>query len=452
MNKLLINIKSIFNDSRHALLLFFLLVLGTHFLDFHLYVIIAFGLFLVDWRCVKYKSFLLVLFFIVSVYISWIFLDLRIFYQMELAKQVLLPGMLILLMYLLGLSLKIKKKKHAIVSDKRIFYSLFVFVISYNVLIVWSYFTIPQDNPLSGIGMYVCFPNPYASSNINGGHLISTILAYYLTLMTFLLPLILFYFSKFKKQGFYNLELFTLLALSVFILYLSALMGRRTVVVLFILVFLFIFSIYFFEYKNIKKVFISLSVLVTLFYTVQVYEAYRVGIPETKGIIVTENFIVPIVEYPEARFSIESIPIFSKLAHQGLKDSRFNWWEKSFTIMLAYPFGGGYDEYVAPGIKLTHNVWLDMGKDLGILPFILFFLVTILHIYYLVRIFFSGYIENLLKYQLVVIAMGIFAIMLIEPIFNSDKTFFAYIFFYFGVVSNVYVQLKNKQETSLEEA
>jgi len=60
------------------------------------------------------------------------------------------------------------------------------------------------------------------------------------------------------------------------------------------------------------------------------------------------------------------------------------------------------------------------------------------HGYYLIRIFFSKHIENILKYQLLMLGMGIFAIMLIEPVFNSDKTFFAYIFFYLGILAKVY--------------
>jgi len=66
--------------------------------------------------------------------------------------------------------------------------------------------------------------------------------------------------------------------------------------------------------------------------------------------------IIPIVEYPKSLFNVKNMPLFSILAKKGFKDSRFSWWKKSFSIMITYPFGGGYNEYVAPGMKLTHNV------------------------------------------------------------------------------------------------
>ena len=439
MTKLLSLQKNLLFENKYtSLLLLFLCLLGSHFLDYHLYFFIAFGLFLIDWRYVRNKNVLFVLAFILSVYISWAFLDFRIIYQLDLVKQVLLPGMLILLMYVIGFSTKIKREGVLLVSDKRMFYILFIFVISYTFFVLWSYFFIPQDNPITSLGMYVCFPNPYLNANINGGRLISTILTYYLTLMTFTLPLILFYFGKFKKQGFYTIELLLLMALSLFVLYISAIMGRRIVFILFVLMFVFIFFTYFMNYKNIKRGLVFLSVIIAIFYVTQAYVKYIENIPEQKAIIITEDLIIPIVEYPKSLFNVKNIPLFSILAKKGFKDSRFSWWKKSFSIMISHPFGGGHDEYVAPGMKLTHNVWLDMGKDLGILPFILLLMLTMVHGYYLIRIFFSKHIENILKYQLLMLGMGIFAIMLIEPVFNSDKTFFAYIFFYLGILARVY--------------
>ena len=432
------------SESDNILLLLFLCLLGSHFLDYHLYVFIAFALFLIKWRTIYTMNALLVSFFILSVYITWIFLDFRIIYQFRLIQEVLFPGILILLMYFLGLGIKIKQEGILFISDRRMFYLLFIFVISYTFFILWSYLAIPQDNPLTGLGMYVCFPNPYQRANINGGHLISTILTYYLTLMTFILPIIIFYFQKLKKKGFYTIELLLLLGLSFFVLYISAIMGRRTVFVLFALVFLFLFFTYVVNYRNIKKVLFLLTLMAILFYGIKTYINQQENIPEVKAMLVTDNFIIPIVQYPKQSLNIEDSVIFNKLTHKGLKDERFSWWQKSFSVMLDHPFGGGYDEYLAPGIKLTHNVWLDMGKDLGILPFILFLLVTLVHIYYLIQIFFSGQIENLLKYQLVIIGMGIFPIMLIEPVFNSDKTFFAYIFFYFGILARTHLYICKK--------
>jgi len=452
MHKLLSFYKINFSDKTYTLLLLlFLVLLGSHFLDYHLYIFLAFAPFLINWSNLSNKNVLLVIFFILSIYGTWVFLDLRLLYQFDLALGVFSHGILILCMYLLGFSIKIEQKNGILISNKNIFYLLFIFVISYSFFILCSYVTIEQDHPLTGVGMYVCFPNPYQHAHVNGGRLISTILTYYLTLMTFILPFLLFYFSKLKKQGFYIIELLLLLSLSIFVLYISAIMGRRTVFVLFLLVSLFLFFTSLIKYlqhiKDNKKV-LFFIVIASIF----VYGIYSFIITppknsiQTQGIIVTPDLIIPIVSTPKAFMESTHIPIVQKLMHKGLSDHRFEWWSTAFNVMIEHPFGGGNGVYIAPGIRLAHNTWIDIGKDLGILPFILFLSITLLHIYYLLHIFFSKKIEILLKYQLIMISMGIFPIMMIEPVFTSDKTFFAYIFFYFGMLSKFYIELKKKSE------
>jgi len=445
------------SDNRYAIFLFsFLLLLGSHFLDYHLYIFIILALFLVKWSSLNQsKNIILVAFFVLSMYVTWTFLDKRLVSDFTLALEVFSHGIFIFLMYLLGLSIKIKHSGSTLVSDRNIFYALFLFVISYSFFVLWSYITITQDTSLSGVGMYVCFPNPYQRAHVNGGRLISTILTYYLTLMTFILPFILFYFTKLKRKGFYGIELLLLAALAIFILYITALMGRRTVFALFALVFVLLFLLQFVRVKiDIKKMLFYSLVVIAFLYSIYAFILEPKNPAKFEGFILTSDLMIPLMGAPEPSLLEKSMdfPIVKKLMAVGLHDKRFGWWSTAFDVILTYPYGGGNGVYIAPGIRLAHNTWIDIGKDFGIIPFVLFFIVTLLHLYYLVKIFFSNYVENLLKYQLLMIAIGVFAIMMIEPVFTSDKTFFAYIFFYFGVVCNVYLQLKNKQEISLEKA
>ena len=432
------------------LLLLFLVLLGSHFLDYNLYILLAFAAFLIHWNTLFNKNILLIMSFILSIYITWVSLDQRLLYQFNLALGVFSHGILIFFMYLLGFGIKIEYKNKRFITNKNIFYLLFTFVISYSFFVLWSYLTIEQDHPLRDLGMYVCFPNPYKNAHVNGGHLISTILSYYLTLMSFILPLLLFYFRKLKQQGFYYIDLCLVVCLSIFVFYISAAMGRRTVFVLFVLVFFFFFFTSFMQYsKRSKKNLLLILVASTLFYgAYSLLSASQEKSMQTQGIIITSDFIIPIMSHKASHLSVElaTIPIIRRLSHKGLSDHRFSWWSDALNIMLEYPFGGGNGIYIAPGKRLAHNTWIDMGKDLGIIPFTLFLFITLLHLYYLFYIFFSRRVESLLKYQLMVISMGIFPIMMIEPIFNSDKTFFAYIFFYFGILSKFYIDLKKKDE------
>jgi len=448
MNKLLpFDTLKLSSKVQTLFLLFFLALLGTHYFDYQLYLFIFAGLFLVNWHFVTNKNFLLVFLFILSIYVTWSFLDPRILYEVHLRIEIFSQGLLILLMYLLGFSICTNQHHKLLVSNKSVFYILFIFIISYSFVVFWSYATIKQDSPLSTYGMFVSFPNPYQRAHVNGGRLISTILTYYLTLMSFLLPLILFYFTRLKKQGFYLLELFLLILLSIFVLYITAMMGRRTVFVLFTLILLLSLLIWVITHSKGGKYFLLIGLLITvIIYSVFYFLTHQEDNSEIKAMIVTENMIIPIVEHPKTiQEKIDDIPLYQKLMAKGISDHRFIWWSTALNVMMDYPFGGGNGIYLEKGMRLAHNTWIDIGKDLGIIPFTFFIIISSLHIYYLIQIILSRDVEALLKYQLIIISIGVFAIMMIEPVFTSDKTFFAYIFFYFGILGRVHLEVANKK-------
>ncbi len=104
---------------------------------------------------------------------------------------------------------------------------------------------------------------------------------------------------------------------------------------------------------------------------------------------------------------------------------------------------------VAPGIKLTHNTWIDIGKDFGIVPFVLFIAVTAMHLFYLTVVVLRTSIERSKKYLLSVVIGGAIPLLAIEPVFTSDKTFVAYLFFVFGLVAQCYGSLKKAERMAI---
>jgi len=376
-----------------------LFLLGTHFLDYYPWIFFVVVLFLIDWKQIKaYESVLAATLFI-SMYVIWYFLDPMILHHTLFLGQ----GALAVLMFFLGRSL-ILSQHTFLLNVRPFFYLTFLFFIGYTLTLLYSYFLLEH----SFLGMQVCFPNEYARSNINGGNLISTIIAYYLTPMAILSPFILLYWGKLQKEKFHTIELIVLLVLSLFALFLAAEMGRRTVVLLFAFSFIYLLVFQLKEYIKVKDItrFISIVFLVIVLFGI----GYN---------LLIDTFVI------------------KKLIWRGLHDVRFGWWSQGLQAMLDYPWGGGYDVIVGNRTKLAHNVWIDMGKDYGIVPFIILILFSATIVYRFFSFLFFSKADIVLKHLVFLMGVVIFSIFMIEPVFNSDKTFFIYAMYFFGIVSGL---------------
>lgn len=402
---------SSFSTSQYTMILIgFLFLIGSHLFDYYPWIFIMVAILIIDFKHVQQWETILLLGFIISVAITWYFLDNSIIFNTRLLGQFTL----IFIMYMVGLSVPVNQTKMTIPIGKSFFYFLFIFFIGYMFSVIYSYLFIVQDNPLSELGMYVCFQNEYKKALINGGKLISTILTYYLTFIAILLPFILVYFRNFRKYGFSIISLIFLSCISIFSIYLTSEMGRRTTMVLIILILSYLFISKIIEQRkkiNLKIIFLTLMVLL----------------------------LISGVGY----YFLEDTAVVNRLISTGFKDRRFGLWIKGIQVMFDYPFGGGYDIVLSNFSKLAHNTWIDIGKDLGVIPFILFLLLSLVFMYHLLCILFNKTINIFIKHTIVIISIILFTILMIEPVLNSDKTFFAYTMFLLGVV----ITVNNKNKT-----
>ena len=380
----------------------FLFLLGSHLFDYYPWVFVIMAVIIVDWRQAKKWESALVIALIFSMYVTWYFIDPNILHHTLFLGQ----GALVFMVYLLALSsVQAILKSKTLSIEKILFYLIFIFFIGYMFSLVYSYLFLEADNPVTREGMYVCFQNEYKRIHMNGGNLISTIIAYYLSFMVIALPLILFHFKSFKKQGFYSMELISLITLSLFALFLALQMQRRTVILL-----LLMSSSYFTLYKLWQY-------------------AKGMDIKKIWGVII---FFVCLAGL--SYYFLQDTAIMKRLITEGLHDRRFGWWVQGIQAMLDYPFGGGYDVIVGQTTKLAHNTWIDIGKDFGIIPFIVFILLSFTFLYRLSHLLLFKNISLLTKHMIVIVTASLFIIFMIEPIFNSDKTFFIYYIYLFGLL------------------
>lgn len=401
------------NRSRIVFLLIYLFLLGSHCCDYSLYLFASATLFFIQKQQIRSKEVAVLSLFILSLYITWIFMDKQLFYDVNTAIRLFSQGALIWVMYPLGASIAPLLSKEKLSAERVIFYILFIFFIAYTLSIAYSYMTIPQDQHLFPDkvvpnGMHVWFENEYSRLHVLDGRLISTIIAYYLTFMAVLFPLLVFCFQAFRERKFSYFEMIVLLCLSLFAIYISNEMGRRTVLLLLGISFVYIVTAKLTLYQKHSNRKIFLLALVAA-------------------------MIVAGAGY----YLFMDTPAMQRMMQKGLSDSRFGFWLPALEAMWHYPFGGGHGVFVGHHMKLAHNTWIDIGKDFGIIPFVLFLIFSLMHIPYLMRIAFSRHISHFLKHQIMIIAVSLFAIMMIEPVFTSDKTFFAYGVFFLGFVKHL---------------
>ena len=393
-------------DLRIFLIGAFFFLLGTHIWDYHPFVFVIASLFLISWNKLFTKETLVLALFIFSLYVTWFFLDR----EMLLSEPWRVgQGILLLSAYALGMSvdfkyLQEKKSSH----EKIVFYLLFGFFIAYTFSLVYSYFNLPEVNGIDREGMYVRFPNEYLRLHVHQGNLISTIIAYHLTFMVVLLPFLLFYFKGLKEKGFYTLELLILISLSLFALYLASVMQRRTVFVLF---------------------------LFSLFYVVLIRSIEYLRTLRMKTLVGMLSFVLTLLVIGYYIFS--DTAMVTRLTTEGLHDKRFDFWKSGIQVMLNYPWGGGHHIFVGKNMRLAHNMWIDIGKDFGVIPFLLFVLFCLFHLISFIRFLFFKRYKGVVKHLIIVICVSLLMIWMIEPVFTSDKTFLVYGIFVLALMHNL---------------
>jgi O-antigen ligase len=116
------------------------------------------------------------------------------------------------------------------------------------------------------------------------------------------------------------------------------------------------------------------------------------------------------------------------------RDRRFSFWIPGLKVMLHYPFGGGHHLYVGRDMKLAHNTFIDIGKDFGILPFLSVVALLGWHLPKFTVLLKSRSVPSPVKAVTVTFAVALGTMLMIEPVFTSDKIYFSYAMFVLGII------------------
>ena len=132
--------------------------------------------------------------------------------------------------------------------------------------------------------------------------------------------------------------------------------------------------------------------------------------------------------------SFEGTMLFQRMATTNLQnDSRIDSWGTVLSGLFKYPLGGKGPDLRA---GYAHNLWLDVGYEGGLIPFILLLSFTIVSLYAVYRflktdhpVYFKGITISLLT------ALGI--IFFLEPVLQGITVLFMFYCFLVGVIFKV---------------
>lgn len=97
------------------------------------------------------------------------------------------------------------------------------------------------------------------------------------------------------------------------------------------------------------------------------------------------------------------------------EDPRLEMYQKVLNGMLEYPMGGDKIE----GVTYAHNLWLDVSKKVGIIPFSLLLLYTIMTLITIIKTIRCKLIIDSDKYIMFSIYMGLTLNFMVEPILEG---------------------------------
>lgn len=398
--------KSLLSDQSYLMMMIIVLVLlGSHIFVHYLWIFILPIVFLIDWKKKLPLEVYLLLFFLISLYGIYIHENSReILGSFQLASGVVVEIVMIFLLYMMAIHPKISEKT-LLSNEKKLFYLLYGFFIAYIIGIIYSYYFLPQFHPLrrAGFSVFYTYANdPFVGSD---GKIRVTLVAYYLSAIVALVPFLVFNYKSFRERKFIPLELFLLVGMGLFSLYLASNMGRRMTVLLLLLVFIYIVTLSLItiirEYGK-YKFFIALVIVIILF-SVGYY------------------------------YLIETSAIKRVRIHGGFIDPRYVYWFRGLECIYDYPFGGAANIPVINGIDPNaHNLWINIGKSFGIFAFIGSIVFYFIHFKYLIRIILNKSISMFMKNLILILTLVLFANMMVESIFYTEKTYFFYSIFFLG--------------------
>lgn len=117
-----------------------------------------------------------------------------------------------------------------------------------------------------------------------------------------------------------------------------------------------------------------------------------------------------------------SLHIVSKFTEYGINSGRMGIVLEALSYLPKYPFGG---QFISNRIGIQiHNLWLDIYDFAGVLPFMAIFIYTLYTLFNFIKIVFSKKLSHDYKFLLSLFSICSLIIMCLEPIMTGSSIFF----------------------------
>ncbi len=114
-------------------------------------------------------------------------------------------------------------------------------------------------------------------------------------------------------------------------------------------------------------------------------------------------------------------------------------WGDAFVKMWSLPFGWANDPTTFH--SYAHNLWFDIARVAGVLPFICFFIATAIGLITFVKLIFKGD-NSLLMTYMVAMMVSFLASSFVEPVIEAIPLYFYLFTMFLGVQRQVYIKTK----------
>ncbi|WP_143543632.1 O-antigen ligase family protein [Salinicoccus roseus] len=128
-------------------------------------------------------------------------------------------------------------------------------------------------------------------------------------------------------------------------------------------------------------------------------------------------------------------------SNSSLEDPRVNAWIESFLGMFTNPLGGKKSDI---GLTYAHNLWLDVGYETGILPFLLLIGFTIIPLTVLITFLKKNH-HVIFKGLFLAIFTAFFISFFLEPIIQAWFPYFTIFCFFIGIIQKINLKTKEKK-------
>ncbi|QNR22162.1 oligosaccharide repeat unit polymerase [Exiguobacterium sp. Helios] len=157
-------------------------------------------------------------------------------------------------------------------------------------------------------------------------------------------------------------------------------------------------------------------------------------------LVILIGYFLYSINFLNIKIYIQSTLMFQRLNSSDLfDDPRLKAWNDTFFGLFVNPMGGRKTHL---SLNFAHNLWLDIGLDVGVIP-LLFLLMFTIFSFLSLRKFMELPHPKFLKALVILLYTAFFVSFMVEPIMQGWVVYFTLFCFLFGVVQRINQEVSN---------